>query len=191
MLRDKQLVRRILRGDVQAGEKLVDENYPRLYRFLLYLSREPETASELVQRTFDRAWHGLPEYRGEASLSTWLHRIAWREFLRYQRESCRDLPLDSLPFLPENRSAPLMEGLVLEGALAQLSDPLRITFLMVAVQQLSIKETALALEAPEGTIKSRLSAAREQLRTLLAENPPVTPPRTKGPFLRMESRKNV
>src|SRR5215212_4157445 len=73
---DQALVRRILGGDRAAGERWVTAEYPRIYRLLRHLTGAVETAEDLTQQTFLKAWQALATFRGEASLRTWLHRIA-------------------------------------------------------------------------------------------------------------------
>src|SRR5690242_4149942 len=82
-LHDRGWARRILNGDKVAGERLVTENYPRIYRMLRCLTGCVEAAEDLTQQTFVRAWTALETYRGEAKLATWLHRIAYHEYTHW------------------------------------------------------------------------------------------------------------
>src|SRR5436305_11947940 len=129
-MRDRRLVQQILDGDRAAGEKLVTEHYPRLYRLLRHLTGSIETAEDLTQQTFVRAWQGLATFRGEASLATWLHRIAYHEYTHWLRARREHLPLDEATAVVDERAAHEMEAVFLRGALAQLSAEHRETFLL-------------------------------------------------------------
>ena len=72
---DIQLTRALLTGDEQAFNRFFDEQYPRLYRFVLARSSDPSLAEELAQTVLCIAIEKLPTYRGEAALSTWLFTI--------------------------------------------------------------------------------------------------------------------
>src|SRR5215218_2555575 len=91
---DGAMVRRILNGDRAAGERLVTEQYPRIYRLLRHLTGAVEVAEDLTQQTFLKAWGALASFRGEASLSTWLHRIAYHEYTHWLRARRDHAPLD-------------------------------------------------------------------------------------------------
>src|SRR5206468_3023416 len=79
--------------EVRAGRRFVREHYPAIYRYLLYLAGRPDLAEDLTQETFVQAWRALDRFQGRASLRTWLHRIAQREFLQMLR---RQRPENSL-----------------------------------------------------------------------------------------------
>ena len=77
---DRQLVERMLAGDERAFGSFFDEYFPRVYRFALpRLNRDVELAKDVVQATLIKAVRGLPGFRGEAALFTWLCRICRRE----------------------------------------------------------------------------------------------------------------
>ncbi len=170
-MRDKGWAKRILSGDRAAGERLVTQAYPRIYRMLRNLSGHSEIAEDLTQQTFARAWQSLPGYRGEASLMTWLHSIAYHEFTHWLRAR-RDLqPLEDAAEIPAPAVAE--QGLItvmLRRALMQLSEEHRETFVLFYIQDLSVQEVAHILGVPVGTVKSRLSAARGRLRGMLKED---------------------
>ncbi len=166
---DKALVRRILGGDSAAGERLVTDQYPRLFRLLRQLTGSPETAEDLTQQTFLNAWKALPAFRGEASLATWLHRIAYHEYTHWLRGRREDVPLEAALDIPDPRAGDAVEAIMLERALAQLSPEHRETFLLYHVQGLAVPEVAVVMAAPAGTVKSRLFHARLRLRELLSE----------------------
>jgi RNA polymerase sigma-70 factor, ECF subfamily len=79
---DGGFLTRLRQGDPEAGHRFVRENYPGVYRYLLYLCGHRETAEDLAQETFLQAWRHLDQFQGRSALPAWLHRIAHREFLR-------------------------------------------------------------------------------------------------------------
>jgi RNA polymerase sigma-70 factor (ECF subfamily) len=168
-MKDSAWVQKILSGDRMAGERFVNEHYPRIYRLLRHLTGDVETAEDLTQQTFVKAWKSLASFQNKSLLLTWLHRIAYHEYIHWLRDRKRHSSLDLFHNLPAPQTEPEWEALDLPGALAQLTPELRVTFLLYYVQELSVAEVASALELPQGTIKSRLSTARLRLRELLQE----------------------
>jgi DNA-directed RNA polymerase specialized sigma24 family protein len=79
---EARLVEQIRNGDAEAGRQFVHDYHPAIYRYLLYLTGQRETAEDLTQETFLQAWRHLHTFAGRAPLKAWLHRIAHREFLR-------------------------------------------------------------------------------------------------------------
>jgi RNA polymerase sigma-70 factor (ECF subfamily) len=168
-VQDRRWVRHILRGDKAAGERFVTENYPRIYRLLRYLTGSPDMAEDLTQQTFTKAWESLADYRGEARLGTWLHRIAYHEYTHWLRARRDEAPLDAAAQIADLRALQGLQTVCLARALAQLSAELRETFLLYYVQELSVSEVAAVLSLSPGTVKSRLFTARQRLRELLQE----------------------
>lgn len=170
-MREKSWIRQILQGDRNAGENLVEQHYTRIFRLLLYLTGNPETAEDLTQQTFVKAWQGLPAFRREAKISTWLHRIAYHEYTHWLRARRDHAPLEEAAHLPAPSAAPLGQwDEELPVALAKLPEEQRNAFLLFYVQELSVGEVAAILEVPKGTVKSRLHVARQRLRELLHDS---------------------
>ena len=80
-MNDAQLISRVIAGDRLAGRELYDAHSPRVYSLVFRLSGDAEKARELTQDTFVRAWEALPQFRGDANITTWLHRIVVNEAL--------------------------------------------------------------------------------------------------------------
>lgn len=167
-MREEGLVKRILGGDKAAGERLVSEHYARVYRWLRHLTGNVDVAEELTQQTFVKAWQSLGGLREEATLSVWLHRIAYHQYTHWLRDRKVDSPLEETSAVSHDRTRQSIDAIMLERALARLSCDHRETFLLYHVQGLSVPEVAAILEVPDGTVKSRLFVARQRLRELLA-----------------------
>jgi len=158
-------------GDRLAGRALYDTHAPRVYSLAFRLSGDAEKAREFTQDTFIRAFARLSQFRGDAAFSTWLHRItvtvvsnARRSEVRFARE----VALDEAHMV---ESAPEAEPDLKEciaRAVENLTEVYRTTLILHDIEGYTHAEIAELLGVPEGTCKSRLSAARAQLRQALA-----------------------
>lgn len=184
-----QFLERLRSGDAVAFNRLVEERHGDIYALLYRLTEDPEEARDLTQETFLQAFRNIAGFRGEADLRTWLYRIAvnqarnrWRWWKRRRRD--KTVSLDA-PTSDEN-STPLSAGLVNEGAsdpeeqalarererallsaLSTLSRPYREVIVLRDIEGLSYEEVAQALDMNIGTVKSRLSRGRDELRRRL------------------------
>lgn len=157
---------------------LVAEHKDRLYRFVLRRIGCATEAEEITQQAFVEAALNYEDYRGEAQLSTWVYGIALnlvRNHLsrapqrRYQfedEESLVDLPGHTPD--PERQLTLNQQVLLLQRELADLCPQMREVLLMVALDEMSYEEAATRLEVPVGTVRSRVSRARSQLRERFA-----------------------
>lgn len=163
---------RCMPSDVFA--QLVDAYYTPLFRFALSLTKNSSDAGDLTQQTFfiwAKQGHALRE-AGKAK--SWLFTTLYREFLRGRRRADRvtaleDLgPVESDPPAPEVNVVTSMDaGLVVE-ALQEVDEVYRAPLTLFYMQDLSYKEIADMLEVPIGTVMSRLSRGKAQLRAALA-----------------------
>src|SRR5262249_47413426 len=102
---DALLAGQVRRGDADACHRFFREYYPDIYRYLLWLTERPEVAEDLSQETLVRAWRHLDTFDDRASLRSWLHRIAHREFLRFLRSQRDQAALDEVAEAAGTRSA--------------------------------------------------------------------------------------
>ncbi|RYG23064.1 sigma-70 family RNA polymerase sigma factor [bacterium] len=166
---DELLIDRLRAGDRQAADTLVESYFDDLYRFFRHLTRDPHEAEDLAQQTLLRALHGIKGFDGRSRLRTWLHGIAYREFLNWQRGRRILLALDPRRPHVETGFEAFADRERLLDAIGRLSTKLRTVFLMAEVQELALEEVAAALVLPIGTVKSRLHEARHRLRQMLAD----------------------
>lgn len=187
-LTDAQLVQRAKTGELAAFEQLVNRYERRVFTLALRMLRHEQDAEDVTQQAFISALQHLPEFREEASFSTWLLRIATYAALKVirKRQGLDTVSLeeatepraedDVVPhpeYIADWRQSP--ERLVhnqeikrlLEEGLDQLDEKHRLVFLLRDVEGLSIQETAQALELTEANVKVRLLRARLQLREYL------------------------
>lgn len=170
---DRDWAKRIRDSDDAERSRFVMTFHGPVYRWLRYLCGSDDAAQELTQDTFVEAFQSIVRYEGRASLSTWIHRVAYYRYTHWLRGQRRDLrwhaPLAEAAECADPAGASHWEALCLREALAQLSEDHRDTFVLHYVQQLSVPEVAAVLNVPPGTVQSRLFHARKRLRALLAE----------------------
>lgn len=169
---DEALVDRLRGGDLGALEALMRRHNRLLYRTARAILRDDAEAEEAVQEAYLRAYRALETFRGESKFSTWLVRIAANEALmrrRARRRTADVVPLEAAAELQseEERGDDMLRRL-LEKRIDALPDDYRAVFVLRAVEDFSVEETAQALGIPEATVRSRFFRARGLLRESLA-----------------------
>jgi RNA polymerase sigma-70 factor (ECF subfamily) len=172
-LLDRQLVNRCISGDGLAERELYDAHVERIYRLMFRMAGDGDLASDFTQETFIRAFERLEQFRGDASLATWLHTIgvsvALNGMRKVKRIHGRIDNIDDAPAIavePKGFTADLK--LRLHTAIDALSEKLRPVFVMHDVEGYTHEEIAGTLGIPVGTSKARLFDARAKLRLALA-----------------------
>jgi RNA polymerase sigma-70 factor (ECF subfamily) len=183
---DLALVEASTSGDIAAFEELVQRYDRKLLRIAQQVTGNLEDAQDVVQETFLKAFQKLSQFQRNSKFSTWLIRIALNESfmkLRKRRSHARELPLeyddpqgDHLPLdvadwspNPEQLYSGSELQEILRQALEELAPILRVVFILRDVEDLSIKETAAALDLQPSAVKARLFRARLQLREKLSK----------------------
>jgi RNA polymerase sigma-70 factor (ECF subfamily) len=166
---DALLIEQARRGDADAGYRFFHEYYPRIYRYLLWLTGRPDTAEDLAQETFVRAWRSLHTYDDRAPLRPWLYRIAHREFLRMLRSRRPQTSLEEVAEHAEPRSGEWLEAMELRDAIRQLPAVEGEIVMLHYLEGYDCEEIAQIVRIPTGTVKYRLSEARAHLRRALGE----------------------
>lgn len=156
-----------------AGRELYDAHAPRVFRLAYRMTRDEEVARECTQDTFVLAFKRLSGFRGEAALSTWVHRIAVFVVLQTlrtnKRQAARDADLDEARMMhaaSDGAEPDLKERLQQE--LDALPEIYRTTLILHDLEGYTHSAIAELLDIPEGTSKTRLSCARAKLRGALA-----------------------
>ena len=170
------------KGDQEAFAALVRLYEKRVLALTRRMCRNPADAEEAAQEAFLAAWQGLPFFRGDASFSTWLYRLAsnacvdvLRREVRHQaasslddEDAAIDLPDGSLSPHDEAERAELRQHI--ENGLAALPPDYRQVLILRELHQRSYDEIADILSLDLGTVKSRINRGRKRLRKILLES---------------------
>jgi RNA polymerase sigma-70 factor (ECF subfamily) len=178
---DVELVRRIVAGDRASFELLMRRCNARLYRLARAVLRDDAEAEDALQEAYLSAYRALGQYRGDAALSTWLSRLVLNECMSRVRKTARRQNLfpivtaeemDDMPSSDDNRpDHALLRGQLrslIERKLDELPQDFRTVFVLRAVEELSVEETAACLGIPEPTVRTRHYRARSLLREALS-----------------------
>jgi len=151
---------------------------PRLRRYARAMVSERAAADDLVQDTLEKAWSRISQWRAGSDLRAWLFSIMHNLRVdQLRRPALSTSPMDDEYFDPPTRATQTdrLEVQDLESALARLPEEQREVLLLVALEEMSYGQVALALGIPTGTVMSRLSRGRERLRLILDGQQPSTP----------------
>ncbi|HEV8339154.1 MAG TPA: sigma-70 family RNA polymerase sigma factor [bacterium] len=173
------LIARSQGGDLQAFDRLVAAHEDRIYHAAYRITGNADDARDAAQEAFLKAFRALPRYRHESAFSTWLHRIAVNASLDLvrRRPHVPPLPLEDVA-LPASVGNPEPEAersdlqRRVHQALGRLPHDHRVIIVLRDLQGLAYEEVAEVLRIPIGTVRSRLSRAREALRVLLIDLAP-------------------
>ena len=172
---DFDLIRRMISGDENAVRELYTAYGQRLYAYALRLTNDPATAEDVTQDTLVTAWRTARKFRGEGRMIAWLLGIVHHSAMKTLRHVSQ--PLDAVKeTIPEANASPEEQAQVGEmkrwvrQGLQSLSTEHRAVLELVFYQDLSLSEVAEVCKCPLGTVKSRLSYARQHLRGVLSRN---------------------
>ena len=186
---DRVLAQRARDGDLRAYEDLVDRYYGKLYGLIYNMTSNKEDTEDMLQDVLTKAYSSLAKFKGNSSFYTWIYRIAINRTINFlkKRKRKQALSLDQVdggierdPAYVElsSRGSPLRDVKVLElqerlnAALQTLSEKHRTVVVLHDIQGVPHQEIARMLGVSEGTLRSRLFYARQQLQNELAEFAP-------------------
>lgn len=176
-------------GDEAAFETLIERYSGEIYALLYRLTEDPEEAGDLTQDTFLRALKAIKSFRGDSELKTWLVRIAINESrnrFRWWKRRRRDVTIsldatvgesetrisDTLAdhsISPDESTLSHEREAAINKALLSIADVYREAIVLCDIDGMSYEETAAALGIGIGTVKSRISRGREELRRRLKD----------------------
>lgn len=183
---DREIARRICGGDENAFVLLMQKCNRSLYRTARSMLKDDSEAEDATQDSYVRAYQAMKEFRGDSKLSTWLTRIVVNECNERLRKRSRRAEVvainPSLPFStpaldtepgpraeePEPMAIRAQTRRLLESKIDALPDAFRTVFVLRAVEEFTVEETAECLGIPEATVRTRLFRARSALREALA-----------------------
>jgi RNA polymerase sigma-70 factor (ECF subfamily) len=176
---DKELVKRVQKGDKGAFDLLVLKYEHKIVNLVMRYVRDPETALDISQEAFIKAYRALPRFRGDSAFYTWLYRIAVntaKNHLAAQRRRPMDIELDlqdpdqyglhaKLKETDTPEAVSLSDELqeILERAIQALPDDLRTAIVLRELDGMSYEEIAQTMDCPVGTVRSRIFRTRDAI----------------------------
>ena len=171
------LIERSKQGDRQAFEQIVNRYYNSIYQLLYHFLRNAEDAEDLTQEVFLESYRCLKNFLGKSKFYTWLYRIATNLGINHIKRKKKFLSLDEMSpsgasFMPFPSGAMEKEEFYndFSSALEKLSEDKKLIFLLREVQGLSYQEISEVANIKIGTVMSRLSRAREEMREALEDH---------------------
>lgn len=176
------LVNQFQNGDTAAFNPLVLKYQKKIYNLMYQRVRDQETAKDLCQEVFLKAFNALPNFKGGSAFYSWIYRIAINCSIDFQRQRNRDkvLMFEELPFeademlrMTDSHPSPeqLLDekelGLIIRKAVRKLPPGQRRVFHLRHRRELAIKEIAALLNRSEGTVKAHLHHAHRRLQGML------------------------
>jgi RNA polymerase sigma-70 factor (ECF subfamily) len=178
---DEQIVERALSGDPEAFGEIVRQWERRIFALAFGMLGREEDARDATQETFLAAFRNLRGFRGDAKVSSWLHRIAINQCITRQRrakvrgetaledEAEKNAAVFALPLdvSPARTAEKIERSVAVRRAVSLLPPDLRQVVLMKEFEELTFQQISEALELPLSTVKSRLYTALRQLQMRL------------------------
>ena len=189
-MKEDLLLEKARHGDQEAFGELVRLYEKKVYALTLRMCKNPDDAAEAAQEAFLAAWQGLKFFRGEASFSTWLYRLASNACVDLLRKEQRHRAVsgpslnDADAYIEVADDAATPQELAerselreqIEEGLQSLSPEHREVLILRELHQLSYDEIAQTLDLDTGTVKSRISRGRKALRNFLLQSGNFSPP---------------
>ncbi|MBI1910928.1 MAG: sigma-70 family RNA polymerase sigma factor [Deltaproteobacteria bacterium] len=178
---DRLLVERFQKGDRSAFEEIICRHQDRIYNICRYMLINPSDAQDAAQEVFIKLYENLSGFSPSPYFSSWLYRIAFNTCIDHKRRPVHEYLNRASPdgddFALDESSAPWpdksLESKELNSAIfkaiAGLSEKLKTVILLKDIEGLSYEEIAEALDISMGTVKSRISRAREELKKALKD----------------------
>ena len=176
---DKELVRRVKKGDKQAFDLLFSRYQHKILNLVSRYLRDQQDVEDVTQEAFIKAFRALPRFRGESAFYTWLYRIAINTaknhlVARSRRPPGVDVDIDDAEFMDgtdvlresESPEAVLSRdelAEVINATLSELPDDLRSAVTLREFDGLSYEQIAEIMDCPVGTVRSRIFRAREAI----------------------------
>lgn len=179
---EDELVNRFQNGDIEAFNPLVLKYEKKIYNLIYQQIRDRETAKDISQEVFLKAFKALPNFKGGSAFYSWIYRIAINSSIDFQRQRNRsriltfeELPPDADEVLRMSDAHPSPEklleekelGNIIRKAVRKLPPGQRRVFNLRHRRELAIKEIAVLLNRSEGTIKAHLYHAHRRLQGML------------------------
>lgn len=155
-------------GDNEAFLELINENKLNIYRVARGILSNEHDIEDAIQNTIIKAYEKINTLKKNEFFRTWLVRILINECNEIIRRNKRVVSINESNH--EERYNDCYENIDLTKAINSLSEELRVTTVLFYFEDMSIKDIASILNIPNGTVRSRLSRARERLREIIGED---------------------
>lgn len=184
---DADIVQRVLAGDRNAFELLMRRYNRTLYRTARSILKDDAEAEDVLQEAYLLAYRALDKFRGDSSMATWLTRIVLNEAIARSRKTARRAQIIRLDGEPQRDNNAAEESMteatteqpeqaalraearrLLEKKIDDLPDAFRTVFVLRALEEMTVEETATCLDIPAATVRSRYFRARGLLREALS-----------------------
>lgn len=184
---EQQLVSRAKKGDLQAFEALVSQNEQIIYNIIFRIIGNAEDTYDLSQETFLKAYRKISQFNEASKFSTWLYRIATNTTLDElrRRKGKKTFSIDQglqgeesdMTFQPvdedenvEDKLSQKEQRKIIEHGLKELGEDHRAVLILRDMQGLSYDEISQVLDVTLGTVKSRISRARQEMKNILLQD---------------------
>ncbi|GKV56567.1 DNA-directed RNA polymerase sigma-70 factor [Sporosarcina sp. NCCP-2222] len=167
----EKLLKKAQTGNEEAFLKLIDVEKDKLYRMAFIYVRNETDALDIVQETIYKAYRGVGSVKESAYFSTWLTRILINSALDFIQKNSKVVPIekDMLERIEAEPPKSQEDVLDLQKAIGQLEEKYKSVILLRFYQDLTIPQIADVLDCPEGTVKTNLHRAVNQLRMTYKE----------------------
>ena len=180
-IKDRYNIHKARNGSTEHFEKLVRKHYRTLYRFALSITHgNSDLASDVLQEALFKAFRSISSFKGESSFTSWLWVIIKNEFITYSRSGSSRITTRASSIendIEDERSESIEDSLTeqqrkknLYDIIEQLSEKHKEILTMVELSGMSYLETSEFLGIPVGSVKSRLSRAKVELKELIEKN---------------------
>jgi len=177
MLDEKELVSKVLKGDLVAFKTLVEQYQNLVFCIIRRVFREDEDVEDVCQEVFIKVHQHLARFKFQSKLSTWIAQITYRTALNYLKRQKRNMisvptkPIEDVFLSSENIEQKLNDldvAAYLEKLIAQLPEQYKLVLTLYHLKEFSYQEIEVITGMPEGTVKSYLFRARKMLKDKLA-----------------------
>ena len=187
MEEEKTLIQQAQSGDVDAFEQLIDEHQKRIFSIAYRVAGNPDDAADMAQEVLVKIFKNLNKFKGDSKFSTWIYRVATNtcldELKRIRRHPTYSLDqeidtdegsisadiMDEAP-TPEQAAERKAVQNAVNAAIARLGDDHKKVIVLRDIQGFSYEEIAEMMNCSDGTVKSRISRARAQLKKILSQD---------------------
>lgn len=184
-MEDSEVIKRILSGEKELYEILVRRNNQKLYRIIRNYLKDDGEIEDIMQDSYVKAFTKLYQFKLESSFSTWLIRIGINESLArlnekgklyHLNEQSNNLKSNTILEIPDNKQLNPQDKMIrnetkqiLESAIDSLDIKYKTVYVMKEVEEMSLKEIAIALDITKANVKVRLHRSKEMLKEKLYE----------------------